>query len=71
MARTVVAAGRTMCRAMDCGCLSTASVVQLALHRRDGVFRPDPAGDDAAVLTAGDLGRPLGRRATLQRPRRA
>jgi len=56
---------------MDCGFLSTASVVWLALHRRDGVFRPDPAGDDAAVLTAGDLGRPLDSRATLQRLRRA
>jgi len=60
MARTVVVAHRTVCRAMGCGCLSTASVVRLALHRRDGVFRPGPAGDDAAVLTAGDLGRPLG-----------
>ena len=71
MARTMVVAHRTMCRAMDCGLLSTASVVWLALHRRDGVFRPGPAGDDAAVLTAGDLGRPLDSRATLQRLRRA
>jgi thiol-disulfide isomerase/thioredoxin len=44
--------------------LAAASVLGLALRRRSGRFRAGPAAGPE-VLTAADLGGPLGRRATL------